>query len=721
MKQFASYSRSLPWLLALLMSALLAACGGGQDPILGNADVSNPTTKAITAYSLAGVSATINEANKTIGVTLPTGTNVSALVATFTTTGAVVKVGPTTQTSGTTANNFTGPVAYTVTAADGSVATYTVTATVAPSTAKAMTAYSVAGVSGTINETTKTIALILPSGTNVTARAATFTTTGANVKVGAITQTSGTTVNNFTAPVAYTVTAADGSVATYTVAVTVASNAAKALVGYSLAGNSATINEANKTIAVTLPTGTNVSALVATFTTTGFDVKVGATTQTSGTTPNNFSTPVTYTVAAADGSTTTYAATATVAQNTAKAIAAYSLDGIAGTINEAAKTIAVTLPFGTSVSALTASFTTTGAGVKVGPTTQVSGVTRNNFSNPVTYTVTAADGSTTAYAVTATVAQNTAKAITAYSLDGISGTINEATRTIAVGMPSGTNVTALIASFATTGAGVKVGATTQVSGATANNFTTPLTYTVTAADSSTTSYNVAVSVGAGPAAVNLGTAGNFVILSKAGISTTGTTAIVGDIGVSPIDATAITGFPMTPDSSNQFSTSPLVTGKIYAANYATPTPSMLTTAISDMELAFTNAAGRPTPNFTELGAGNISGLTLVPGLYKWGTGVLITSAGVTLSGGANDVWIFQIGQNLTVNNSAMVTLIGGAQAKNIFWQVAGQATLGTAANFQGNILSQTLISLNTGAVLNGRALAQTAVTLNASSVTKPAP
>ena len=135
MKQFASYSRSLPWLLALLMSALLAACGGGQDPILGNADVSNPTTKAITAYSLVGVSATINEANKTIAVTLPTGTNVSALVATFTTTGAAVRVGPTTQTSGTTANNFTGPVAYTVTAADGSVATYTVTATVAPSTA----------------------------------------------------------------------------------------------------------------------------------------------------------------------------------------------------------------------------------------------------------------------------------------------------------------------------------------------------------------------------------------------------------------------------------------------------------------------------------------------------------------------------------------------------------------------------------------------------------
>jgi len=99
--------------------------------------------------------------------------------------------------------------------------------------------------------------------------------------------------------------------------------------------------------------------------------------------------------------------------------------------------------------------------------------------------------------------------------------------------------------------------------------------------------------------------------------------------------------------------------------------------------------------------------------------VLITNAGVTLSGGPNDVWILQIAGDLTVNNSAIVTLIGGAQAKNIFWQVAGQATLGTAADFKGIILSQTLISLNTGAKMNGRALAQTAVTLNATAITAP--
>ncbi|MBK5274743.1 MAG: DUF3494 domain-containing protein [Desulfuromonadales bacterium] len=223
----------------------------------------------------------------------------------------------------------------------------------------------------------------------------------------------------------------------------------------------------------------------------------------------------------------------------------------------------------------------------------------------------------------------------------------------------------------------------------------------------------------GPSPVNLGTAGNFVILAKTGVSTTGTTAVVGDIGLSPAAASFITGFALIADSTNTFSTSSLVTGKLYASDYAPPTPSVMTTAVSDMQTAFTDAAGRTLPDFTELGAGDISGLTLVSGLYKWGTGVLITSAGVTLSGGANDVWIFQIAQDLTVNNSAIITLSGGAQAKNIFWQVAGQATLGTAADFKGIILSQTLISLNTGAKLRGRALAQTAVTLIANTVTVP--
>ena len=223
---------------------------------------------------------------------------------------------------------------------------------------------------------------------------------------------------------------------------------------------------------------------------------------------------------------------------------------------------------------------------------------------------------------------------------------------------------------------------------------------------------------AGPEAVNLSSAGNFVILTKAGISTTGSTLVVGDIGVSPVSATYITGFALSLPVASAFSTSPLVVGKIYAPDYANPTPSNITTAIGDMETAYVDASGRTNPTATELGAGNIGGLTIAPGLYKWGTDLIIP-ADVTLSGSANDVWIFQIAQNLNISSATKVILSGGAQAGNIFWIVGGQTTIGTGAIFNGNILDKTAIVLNTGAVLNGRALAQTAVTLDANAVTIP--
>ena len=224
----------------------------------------------------------------------------------------------------------------------------------------------------------------------------------------------------------------------------------------------------------------------------------------------------------------------------------------------------------------------------------------------------------------------------------------------------------------------------------------------------------------GPQPVLLGTAGAFVILAKTGISTTGTTSIVGDIGVSPAARTYITGFSNILDASGQFAKSIYVNGKIYAANMAVPTPAKMTTAISNMETAYTDAAGRSRPDFTEKGAGNISGLTLTPGLYKWGTGVLMTS-NVTLAGGPNDVWIFQVAAGITVGSGAKVILSGGAVPKNIFWQTAGAVTLGSTSVFKGVILGKTKIAMNAGAVLDGRALAQTAVTLIANTVTQPAP
>jgi hypothetical protein len=225
---------------------------------------------------------------------------------------------------------------------------------------------------------------------------------------------------------------------------------------------------------------------------------------------------------------------------------------------------------------------------------------------------------------------------------------------------------------------------------------------------------IAASSTSGPAAVSLGTAGDFVILSKAGVTTTGTTRITGNIGVSPIAASAITGFGLVLDRSGEFSRSRLVTGMVYAADYAVPTPRNLTLAVSAMQTAYTNAAGR-TAGVTELGAGNIGGLTLTPGVYKWGTGVTIATD-VTLSGNRDAVWIFQVAGTLNISSAKKVILEGGAQAKNIFWQVAGSTTLGTYSTFNGTILDKTNIALQTGAVLNGRALAQTAVTLDANAV-----
>lgn len=218
--------------------------------------------------------------------------------------------------------------------------------------------------------------------------------------------------------------------------------------------------------------------------------------------------------------------------------------------------------------------------------------------------------------------------------------------------------------------------------------------------------------------VNLGTAGDFAILAKSGVSTVPTSAVTGDIGVSPAAASFLTGFSLTADATNVYSTSAQVTGRIYAADYAPPTPSSMTTAVSDMELAFTEAAGR-APDVTELGAGDIGGMTLAPGVYKWGTGLLIPSS-VTLTGTATDVWIFEIGQDLTMSSGASVILAGGALPQNVFWQVAGLVDIGTTAHCEGVILTQTSVTMRTGATINGRLLGQTSVDLDGSTVVAPA-
>ena len=217
--------------------------------------------------------------------------------------------------------------------------------------------------------------------------------------------------------------------------------------------------------------------------------------------------------------------------------------------------------------------------------------------------------------------------------------------------------------------------------------------------------------GRGPSPVNLGMAGNFVILAQSAVTDVPTSAVTGDVGLSPATGAGI-GL-----------TCAGVTGSVYSVDAAGPLPCVLTdatrltTAVGDKGTAYTDAQGRAA-DYTELGAGNIGGLNLGPATYKWGTGVLIPTD-VTLTGGANDVWIFQIAQGLTVSPGVHVILAGGALPQNIFWATFGAAALDTTTQFKGVILSQTSIAVKTGASVDGRLFAGTAVSLDQNRVTQP--
>ncbi len=480
--------------------------------------------------SAAGVSsnemATINGAG--IAVTVPYGTDVTALVPTFVTTGQHVAVGSAAQVSNMTAVDNKQPEMNVVTAADASTQSYLVSVSVALNPAKALTAFSFTSAlnsgRGIATDVVATISgsqigATVPYGTDLTALVATFSTTGAHVAVGAAVQTSGVTAVDFTNPVTYTVTAADGTTKTYTVAIAMASSPAKQLTAFEF---TSTLNGLSSdavgvisgtAIAVTVPYATDPSALVATFTTTGASVAVGATAQASGITPNDFTSPVVYTVTAADGTTKSFTVTVTVALNPAKAMTAFAFaasentaaslsSDVTATITGTA--ITATVPYGTDASQLVATFSTTGASVAVGAVAQQSDVSSDDFTQPVSYVVTAADGTTQTYTVSIAIALSPAKDITSFTftsaLNGTAGVSQDAIGTISgttvqVYVPCGTDVTALVATFVTDGASVAVGAVTQQSAVTANDFTNAVDYVVTAADGTTQTYTATVTLG----------------------------------------------------------------------------------------------------------------------------------------------------------------------------------------------------------------------------------
>jgi Ice-binding-like len=213
--------------------------------------------------------------------------------------------------------------------------------------------------------------------------------------------------------------------------------------------------------------------------------------------------------------------------------------------------------------------------------------------------------------------------------------------------------------------------------------------------------------------VDLGSASNFTVLSKSGITDVFKTSIGGNVGTSPITGAAI-GL-----------TCREVDGIIYTVDAAGPLPcsvtdpTRLTAAVADMETAYNDAAGRTLPDAVNLGAGELGGLTLAPGLYNWSSNVSISND-LTLAGGPDDVWILQIAGTLTEASAKNVILTGGAQAKNVFWATAGAVSIGTQAHFEGTILTKTMVAMKTKASINGRLLAQTAVTLQMNTVVPPA-
>lgn len=222
--------------------------------------------------------------------------------------------------------------------------------------------------------------------------------------------------------------------------------------------------------------------------------------------------------------------------------------------------------------------------------------------------------------------------------------------------------------------------------------------------------------------VDLGAAAPFTILAGAAITTTGGGIINGDVGASPIAGSAISLDPKQ------------VNGNIYAVDATGPfgsiiDPDYLNTAKGALTAAYNDAAGRtpiPSGPFLNPGIpgqpGEMGGMTLIPGIYKFTSTAYIRGADLTLTGGPNDVWIFQIAKDLQVGTSVKVILAGGALPRNIFWQVGTSAVIETFAQFKGIILADQSITMKTSSTMDGKALAFSAgVTFNGVVGTLPTP
>jgi hypothetical protein len=224
------------------------------------------------------------------------------------------------------------------------------------------------------------------------------------------------------------------------------------------------------------------------------------------------------------------------------------------------------------------------------------------------------------------------------------------------------------------------------------------------------------------------TSGNYVILAKTGITNVVTSSITGDIAASPITgSSAITGFTLIRDVGGAFSTATQLVGKAFVADYAAPTPDTLITAVLAMEAAYDDIAGRDNYDASRInyGAGSLggafggAGAPLTPGVYTFVTDLTI-ALDITFSGGPEDIFIIQVNGNLVLAANKNVSLVGGALAVNIYWQVMGNVKVMAGAHMKGILLAKTNIVFVTGSSLSGRALAQTACTLQKATITERA-
>ena len=480
---------------------------------VGTTNTTKSSAKDITAFSFASPSASGVITGTNIAITVPNGTNVASLVATFSNSAlSTVKVGSTLQASGSTANNFTSPVSYVVTAEDGTTQTYTVTVTVSSTNqntgADLLTfGFTNPNVTGVISGTNITVTV--PYGTNIKSLVSTFTTsTGAVVKVSNIVQLSGGSVVDYSAPVSFVVTSQDGkTIKTYIVNVTITPllSSAKDLLTLGFASPSTVGTISGNTVGLTVPFGTNVAALIANFTSSPNSiVRVGSTIQISGTTANNFTSSVLYTVVAQDGSTKDYTVVVTVSsQNggtgtSAKEILSFGLLNpyINGAIS--GNTITITGQAGSDISKQQIYFSISpGATLTLNGVVLTTNVSIINFSNPVTVTVTATDGTKKDYIITVSIPKKNGKLITFFKfleVPSATTTIDDVKKIITVHVPYGTSLNLTAVFGVSTGATVTIGGIIQASGASQISYATDVNYVVTAEDGTKTTYTIKVIV-----------------------------------------------------------------------------------------------------------------------------------------------------------------------------------------------------------------------------------